>query len=287
MHFTQRLTYFLNFFLIISFVFLFSGCNGGVLCPKGSIALEQRSLIFISFLLMICIIIPVFFMTILFLVKYRENNTSSNYRPNWSHSSFIELLSWSFPVLIIFFLSVLSWNSSHTLDPNKHIISDVKPLKINVISLDWKWLFIYPDKNIATINELVFPVNTPIIFELTSNSVMNSFFIPSLGSQIYTMAGMKTQLNLISNQPGIYKGISSNYSGQGFSNMKFKTIVVSNYLLFQKWIERVKKSSFKLSSISDFKKVANVSENNAVKYYSSVKKHLFDIVVKEVTGIKK
>lgn len=281
MQFLKFRTFILNFFLMSCILFL-NGCNSGVLCPKGDIAIQQRSLILVVFTVMLFIIVPVFFMTWFFSTKYREDNINSDYRPHWSHSNVIESLAWGFPILIIVVLSILSWKSVHDLDPHKKIVSNVDPIKINVVSLDWKWLFIYPKEKIATVNELVFPVNTPITFELTSNSVMNSFFIPSLGSQIYTMAGMRTQLNLIANRSGVYKGISSNYSGKGFSDMKFKTRVTSNVVLFKKWIEKVRCSPHKLDSISSFEKVAYPSENNIIEYYSSIKNNLFNIIIKKI-----
>ncbi|XBC44264.1 MAG: ubiquinol oxidase subunit II [Buchnera aphidicola (Schlechtendalia peitan)] len=285
MQFSKCRMYILNFLLINVICILF-GCSGGILQPSGTIAEEQKFLIFIAFLAMLCIVIPVFFMTVFFTIKYRENNVYVTYKPNWSHSYFIELLVWGIPIFLIILLSVLSWKSSHNLDPRKQIFSYNKPIKINVVSLDWKWLFIYPNENIATVNELVFPINTPIVFELTSNSVMNSFFIPSLGSQIYTMAGMSTELNLIANKSGIYKGISSNYSGKGFSDMKFRVIVTPNSFAFKKWIEKVHNSSYKLSSLSSFKELACPSENSVIKYYSAVKKNLFNIIIKKFHNIK-
>ncbi|XBC37567.1 MAG: ubiquinol oxidase subunit II [Buchnera aphidicola (Meitanaphis microgallis)] len=285
MQFLKCPIYILKFFLII-FVMCLCGCDSGILFPKGNIALEQRSLILTSFLVMLLIIIPVFFMTFFFAIRYRETNINANYRPNWSQSNIVEMFIWGLPIIIIIFLSTLSWKSAHDLDPHRKIISNVEPIKINVISLDWKWLFIYPGEKIATINELVFPVNTPIVFELTSSSVMNSFFIPSLGSQIYTMAGMKTHLNLIANTSGIYSGISANYSGVGFSDMKFRTVVTPNFLLFKEWINKVKRSPYQLSSMSSFKRIAHPSQRNAIEYYSNVKDHLFSIVIKKSRDVK-
>ncbi|XBC39135.1 MAG: ubiquinol oxidase subunit II [Buchnera aphidicola (Nurudea shiraii)] len=274
-------------FCIVTAILTLNGCNSGFLCSKGMIATEQKSLITIAFIVMLFIIIPVFFMTFLFVMRYRKSNINSNYDPTWSHSNIIELLAWGFPIVIIIFLSILSWKSTHDLDPKKRIFSNVAPIKINVVSLDWKWLFIYPNEKIATINELVFPVNTPVIFELTSNSAINSFFIPSLGSQIYAMAGMRTTLNLIANQFGTYKGISANYSGHGFSNMKFKTIVTPNISLFKSWIYKVRNSEHHLSSFLSFKKIAIPSENNIIKYYSDVKDNLFTLILESNKYLKK
>ncbi|XBC40658.1 MAG: ubiquinol oxidase subunit II [Buchnera aphidicola (Nurudea yanoniella)] len=286
MFFLKCRKFILSFFLI-NFILFLTGCNCGFLHPKGFIAEEQKFLIIIAFITMLFIIVPVFFMTFLFFIKYRESNLNVHYRPNWSHSSVIELLIWGFPVIIIVFLSILSWKSTHDLDPRKHIVSDFSPIKINVISLDWKWLFIYPNEKIATINELVFPMNTPIIFELTSNSVMNSFFIPALGSQIYTMAGMHTTLNLIANKFGIYKGISANYSGKGFSNMKFKTVVTPDISSFKRWINKVQCSKNYLNSMLRFKEIAIPNENSIIQYYSNVKKDLFNIVIRNNKNIHK
>ncbi|MDE5285650.1 MAG: cytochrome o ubiquinol oxidase subunit II, partial [Buchnera aphidicola] len=165
------------------------------------------------------------------------------YKPNWCESTKIEATVWTIPILIISFLACLTWHYTHKLEPSKHLISKYSPIKIDVVALDWKWLFIYPDYHIATINKIVLPINRPIIFHITSNSVMNSFFIPSLGSQVYAMPGMITKLNLVANDLGIYKGLSSNYSGKGFSNMKFVVKSVKDKKDFIYWINQVKRSS--------------------------------------------
>ncbi|PPI86332.1 ubiquinol oxidase subunit II [Candidatus Pantoea edessiphila] len=254
---------------------LLSGCESAVLNPKGQIALQQRSLILIAFCLMLIVVIPAIVMTILFAWKYRESNINATYSPDWSHSNKIEIIVWTVPIIIVLFLSVLSWKSTHELEPSKPIVSTIKPIEIDVIALDWKWLFIYPKQNLATINQIAFPVNTPINFKITSNSVMNSFFIPQLGSQIYAMAGMETKLNLIANEPGVYNGISANFSGPGFSDMKFKTIVTKNNEDFAKWITKVKKSNNKLDNMNIFESIALPSENNPVKYFSVIDPDLF------------
>ncbi|MDE5285695.1 MAG: cytochrome o ubiquinol oxidase subunit II, partial [Buchnera aphidicola] len=155
------------------------------------------------------------FMTIYFSFKYKNSNKNQIYKPNWCESNKIEVIIWTVPILIISFLAFLTFHYTYKLEPSKHLISKYSPMRIDVVALDWKWLFIYPDYNVATINKIVFPVNRPIIFHITSNSVMNSFFIPSLGSQVYAMPGMITKLNLVANDIGIYNGLSSNYSGKG------------------------------------------------------------------------
>ncbi|QCI20019.1 MAG: ubiquinol oxidase subunit II [Buchnera aphidicola (Brevicoryne brassicae)] len=273
-----------NFFKKLSLIIIFfslNGCNTLLLDPHGLIAVEESSLILISFIMMLFIIIPVIFMSIYFPVKYCSKNKNQTYEPDWSDSKKIEIVIWSVPILIISFLAFLSWDYTHKLEPKKPIVSFYKPIKINVIALDWKWLFIYPDYHIATINEIMLPVDRPISFEITSNSVMNSFFIPSLGSQIYAMPGMVTKLNLISNSPGKYKGISSNYSGRGFSNMKFTVISALNDVIFKNWIKKIQKSPNKLNTSKMFNVISIPNENCSVEYFSYVKKDLFNQIVNQ------
>ncbi|QCO71017.1 ubiquinol oxidase subunit II [Buchnera aphidicola] len=273
-----------NFFKILSLTLIFiflNGCNGLLLNPHGEIAIEECSLILISFILMLFIIIPVIFMTIYFSFKYRSTNINQIYKPNWSDSKKIEIVVWTIPVIIVSFLAFLSWNYSHKLEPKKPIASFNKPIKIDAVALDWKWLFIYPDYNIATINEIMFPVNRPVIFRITSNSVMNSFFIPSLGSQIYAMPGMTTKLNLIANNPGKYKGISSNYSGKGFSNMKFTAISVLKNSTFIDWVKKIKNSSVKLNMKKFFNTISIPNENYSIEYFSSVQRNLFNQIINQ------
>ncbi|XBC39642.1 MAG: ubiquinol oxidase subunit II [Buchnera aphidicola (Chaetogeoica yunlongensis)] len=282
MKFIKFKSYILNF-VLLSCVFCINGCSSTIFSPNGLIAQQQCYFFIIAFVTMLFIIIPVIFMTIFFLLSYRESNVNKIYTPTWSHSNIIEVLTWGIPIFIVLFLSILSWKSTHELDPKKPILvaNNVQPIRINVISLDWKWLFIYPDKKIATINKLVIPINTPIIFTLTSDSVMNSFFIPSLGSQIYTMPGMQTSLNLIANRSGLFKGFSSNYSGKGFSNMKFNVLVVSNRYIFNEWVKQVQLSKYRLNSIYVFYRFINkFYEDNSVRYFSNVSTDLFNLIVK-------
>lgn len=271
-----------HFFKILSLTLIFfvlNGCNSLLLNPHGTIAIEECSLILISFIMMLFIIIPVIFMTIYFSFKYRSTNINQIYKPNWCYSKKIEIVIWTIPIVIVSFLAFLAWNYSHKLEPKKSIASFNDPIKIDVVALDWKWLFIYPDYKIATINEIMFPVNRPVVFRITSNSVMNAFFIPSLGSQIYAMPGMTTKLNLISNNPGKYKGISSNYSGKGFSNMKFSAISVLKNSTFIDWVKKVKNSSVKLNTMKMFNRISVPNENYSIEYFSSVQKYLFDQII--------
>ncbi|KGD75185.1 cytochrome o ubiquinol oxidase subunit II [Tatumella morbirosei] len=264
---------------LITGAVLLSGCDSALLNPKGQIALEQRSLILTAFGLMLVVVIPAVLMAIVFAWKYRASNTNAKYSPNWSHSNKIEAVVWTIPILIIIFLGVLTWKSTHALEPSKPIASNVKPVEIDVIALDWKWLFIYPEQGIATVNQIAFPANTPVSFKITSNSVMNSFFIPTLGSQIYAMAGMQTKLHLIANEPGTFDGISSNFSGPGFSGMKFKAIATKDDADFQQWVAKVKASPNTLTTMDDFNKLAAPSQDNPVEYFSTANPDLFNQVV--------
>ncbi|MBW7982079.1 cytochrome o ubiquinol oxidase subunit II [Enterobacillus tribolii] len=263
---------------------LLSGCDMALLDPKGQIGLEQRSLILTALGLMLIVVIPVIVMAVVFARKYRASNTSATYTPNWSHSNKIEAVVWTVPIIIIVILAVLTWKTTHELDPYKPLASDVKPIEVEVVSLDWKWLFIYPQQGIATVNELAFPANTPVNFKVTSNSVMNSFFIPRLGGQIYAMAGMQTKLHLIANEPGKYDGISSSYSGPGFSGMKFTAIATPDNATFEQWVANAKKAPNALNSMGDFEKLAKPSEYHPVEYFSSVKSGLFVDIINKFMG---
>lgn len=269
--------------LIASTVML-SGCNMVLMNPKGAIGVEQRTLIITAIALMLIVVIPVIFMAFAFAWKYRASNKDAKYSPNWSHSNKIEAVVWTIPIIIIAILGTITWKTTHELDPFKPIVTDKKPMTIEVVSLDWKWLFIYPEQGIATVNELAFPKDVPVEFKITSNSVMNSFFIPQLGGQIYAMAGMQTKLHLIGNEAGKYDGISSSFSGRGFSGMKFTAIVTPTEGDFDQWVAKVKASSNNLNATSDFNKLAEPSENNPVEYFSSVKPNLFKETIGKFMG---
>ncbi|WP_034912783.1 MULTISPECIES: cytochrome o ubiquinol oxidase subunit II [Erwinia] len=264
---------------LITATLVLSGCDSALLSPKGQIAMEQRSLILTAFGLMMIVVIPAVLMAVVFAWKYRASNTNAKYSPNWSHSNKVEAVVWTVPILIILFLAILTWKSTHALEPGKPIASDVKPIEIDVIALDWKWLFIYPEQGIATVNQIAFPANTPVNFKITSNSVMNSFFIPTLGSQIYAMAGMQTKLHLIANEPGTFNGISSNFSGRGFSGMKFKAIATPDNAAFEQWVANAKTSSHTLTTMDDFEKLAAPSENHPVEFFSTANPELFKQVI--------
>src|SRR5882757_3827353 len=219
---------------------LTGSCRGaGVLDPQGPIASAERLILLNATAIMLVVVVPVIILTLAFAWWYRASNQRSTYSPDWSYSGHIELVVWSIPAMVVILLAGVAWTGSHLLDPARRLQSDVKPIRIEVVSLDWKWLFIYPDQHIAAINELVVPAETPVEFMLTSATVMNSFFVPQLGSQIYTMPGMATYLNLMADRPGEYPGLSAQFSGDGFSDMRFVVRAVPA-ADFQSWLARTR-----------------------------------------------
>jgi len=203
-----------------------SACTEGVLDPKGPIAAAERQILFNALSIMLAIVIPTILATLGVAAWFRASNRRARYLPDFEYSGRLEVLVWSIPAMTVLLVGGVAWVGSRDLDPRKPIVSTVKPLNVEVVSLDWKWLFIYPEQGIATVNQLTIPVGTPVNFELTSSGVMNSFFVPQLGSQIYTMAGMVTRVHLQADQPGIYRGLSAQYSGSGFADMRFAVDVV-------------------------------------------------------------
>ena len=248
-----------------------------VLQPKGEIAQRELDILLFGAGLALFVVLPVFALTLYIVFKYRAGNTKATYSPEWEHSRTFEAVWWAVPILLIAILSFITIKTSHSLDPFKPIVSDKKPLTIQVVALQWKWLFIYPEQNIASVNFAQFPVDTPVNFEITSDAPMNSFWIPQLGGQIYAMSGMSTQLHLIANQAGDYNGVSANISGKGFSGMHFiaKASAESD---FGAWVRDVKQSQNRLS-LATYDELAKPSENNPVTLYSSVDANLYDTIV--------
>jgi len=265
--------------LALCAVTLLSGCNMALLDPKGPVGAQEKWLIILSFVLMMIVVIPVFVMAFYFPWKYRASNKNAEYKPKWSHSTKIEVVIWSVPALIIVVLSYVVWTSTHELSPFRPIASEQKPVTIEAIALDWKWLFIYPDQHIATINHIEFPTGVPVKFRITSDTVMTSFFIPRLGSQIYAMAGMQTQDHLQADEPGVYTGRNTQFSGPGFSSMRFKAVATSREQ-FQRWVARVKQTQTKLD-MATLKRLEKPSEGDSASYYSDVVPHLFDRIIKK------
>lgn len=286
-----------TFFTVLSLcamAVLLTGCGGDIVTfnSKGQIGVEQRDLIIISFALMLIVVIPAIVMTFWFAWKYRESNTEAEYLPEWSHSTKIEIVVWGVPCLIIAALAYITYVTSHSLDPYRKIDHSKPSLDIQVIAEPFKWVFIYPDRSIATVNEVYFPDNQPVTFHITSDFSMNSFFIPQLGGQVYAMAGMRTQLNLIANEVGVFDGLSANYSGHGFSRMRFKAHAVSEND-YNAWVQKVQSSNQTL----DFKTLQGLAEHVTqgiqpnmvhskdvplpakVQYFSSVQPDLFKAVI--------
>ncbi|PYE87887.1 ubiquinol oxidase subunit II [Phyllobacterium leguminum] len=265
---------------------LLSGCNMVVMSPSGDIARQQADLILISVALMLIIIVPVIFLTLFFAWKYRHSNTDAPYDPEWSHSTRLEVVIWSAPLAIIIALGAITWMSTHKLDPyrpldeiapGRPVAANVKPLNVEVVALDWKWLFIYPDYGIASLNEMAAPLDVPINFKITSTSVMNSFYIPALAGQIYAMPGMATKLHAVINKPGDYEGLSANFSGSGFSHMRF-TFKGLDQAGFDAWVASVKQKGTSLTR-ADYQKLELPSEKEPVRYYSTVDNGLFDAIL--------
>jgi cytochrome o ubiquinol oxidase subunit 2 len=265
-------------FISASLMLLLSGCsNLDILNPKGSVGLAERDLIATSTWAMLIVVIPVIALTLFFAWRYRASNRNAEYKPGWTHSTAVEVAVWTIPTLIILFLAVLTWKSTHELDPYRPLESQVKPINVEVVALDWKWLFIYPDLGIASVNQLAIPVGTPVNFRITSDTVMNSFFIPQLGGQIYAMAGMQTRLHLIADHTGDYAGLAANFSGKGFSDMKFRTLATSPED-FNAWVAKVRASSDRLD-MDRYHAVSEPSEKDPVRYFSTVDPKLFNNII--------
>ncbi len=257
-----------------------SGCKMAVMDPKGPVGAGEKDLILLAVALMLIPVIPVIVMTVAFAWKYRASNTRATYAPDFEHSNRIEAVVWAVPCLIILALGAVTWVSTHTLDPRKAVAAttpNVKPVEVEVVSLDWKWLFIYPDYGVASVNELALPVGTPVHFRLTSATVMNAFFVPQLGSQIYTMTGMETQLNLRADAAGDYEGMSTNYSGEGFAGMKF-TARAMDQAGFDAWIAKAKTSTKSLDT-AGYAALAKRSQDVPASFYGSVDPNLFHRVL--------
>ncbi len=265
-----------------------SGCEAIVLAPAGDIAIQQRDLLVFSVLLMLLVIVPVMALTVYFAWKYRASNkqTEEEYSPDWDHSTHLELVIWAVPLLIIICLGAVTWTGTHLLDPYRPLdrikdgeaVSEAhKPLQVEVVALDWKWLFIYPEYGIATVNELAAPVDRPIRFHITSSGVMNSFYVPALAGQIYAMPGMETKLHAVINRPGEYTGFSANYSGDGFSNMRFAFYGMDDEA-FNQWVAKVRAGGSALDRDA-YLELERPSEKVPVIYYSGIEPQLFDAVV--------
>jgi cytochrome o ubiquinol oxidase subunit 2 len=255
------------------------GCTEGVLDPKGPIAGVERQILFNSLGIMLAIVIPTILATLGVAYWFRSSNKLASYLPSFEYSGRLEVLVWSIPAMTVLLVGGVAWVGAHDLDPRKAIASTSKPVRVQVVSLDWKWLFIYPDQGIATVNQLTIPVGTPVNFELTSSGVMNSFFVPQLGSQIYTMAGMATRLQLQADHPGTYRGLSAQYSGDGFADMRFAVDAVPAED-FAQWLTTVRANGPVLDAPA-YADLAKPSKAVAPYTYRAVAPTLFNDILSE------
>ncbi len=262
---------------------LLSGCNLVILNPAGDVAVQQRNLIIAATALMLLVIVPVIALTFIFAWRYRASNTDATYDPEWHHSTQLEVVIWTVPLLIIIALGAMTWISTHTLDPfrplsrlapNKPVPADAKPLRVEVVALDWKWLFIYPELGVASLNEMAAPVDVPISFKITSSSVWNTFHVPALAGMIYAMPGMETQLQGVMNKEGEFTGLSAHYSGSGFSRMTF-TFRSLGQQGFDEWVAKARASGTPLDRAA-YLKLDKPSEAEPVRYFGSVENGLYN-----------
>jgi cytochrome o ubiquinol oxidase subunit II len=255
-------------------VCLLASCrSAGVLDPEGPIASAERLILFNATAIMLVVVVPVIVLTLAFAWWYRASNERAAYEPDWSYSGHVELVTWSIPAMVVILLAAVGWIGSHQLDPAVKLKADAKPMRVEVVSLDWKWLFIYPDQQVATVNQLVIPTGVPVQFLLTSATVMNSFFVPQLGSQIYTMPGMTTQLNLLAARPGDYPGLSANFSGDGFSDMRFMVHAVPA-TEFASWLTRTREAGPALNADA-YAQLARPEADAQARTYGDVDADLF------------
>lgn len=255
-----------------------ASCTEGVLDPKGPVGAAQLTILIDSLAIMLAIVVPTIAATFAFAWWFRAGNKRARYRPDWEFSGQLEVLVWSIPLMTIMLLGGVAWIGSHSLDPARELPSDGPPLEVQVASLDWKWLFIYPDRQVAAVNELVIPAGVPVRFTLTSASVMNAFFIPELGSMLYAMNGMASELNLQADAPGTFQGRSTHYSGAGFSDMTFSVRAVSADE-FAVWLDRTAANSGPTLDATSYAQLAQQSSDVAPFTYRAVDPGLFHRIV--------
>lgn len=265
---------------------LAAGCQMVVLDPAGDVARQQGNLVIASTLLMLVIIVPVMALTVFFAWRYRAANTEATYKPDWDHSTQLELVIWAAPLLIIICLGALTWVGTHLLDPyrplartapGRPVTAEMRPVEVQVVALDWKWLFLYPEYGIATVNELAVPVDRPVRFRISASSVMNSFYIPALAGQIYAMPGMETRLHGAFDRTGDFTGFSANYSGAGFSQMRFRARSLSD-ADFAAWVQTARAGGGTLDRAT-YLALERPSAKEPVRRFAAIDANLFDAVV--------
>jgi cytochrome o ubiquinol oxidase subunit 2 len=273
----------LRYAMIAGLALLAGGCDRAVvLNPKGPIADAERGLLFDAFTVMMLVIVPVIIMVFVFAWRYRASNRDARYEPTWADSAKVDAVVWLIPALIVIAVGVLVWRSTHKLDPYREIASQQPPLDIQVVGQDWKWLFIYPEQGIAVVNQMAIPAGRPISLRITSDTVMNSFYVPALAGQIYAMAGMQTRLQMLADQPGKFVGRNTQYSGGGFSDQHFEVLATSQ-ADFDAWAAKARQSPDKLDAAT-YARLAQKSRNNPVVYYSTVEPKLFDSIIEKFAG---
>jgi cytochrome o ubiquinol oxidase subunit 2 len=259
---------------ITSAAMLLASCSEGVLDPRGPVGKAVRIILYDSTAIRLAVVIPVIVLTLVFAWWFRAKNKRARYRPDWEYSGRIEMIIWSIPALIVLFLGGIAWTGSHDLDPPLPLAESTAPLDIEVVSLDWRWLFIYPHEGIASLNRLVVPAGVPLRFRLTSTTVMNSFFVPQLGTQIYTMPNMVTRLNLQADEPGTFEGLSAQFSGDGFSDMRFD-LVSTEAEAFKSWVSATKTQGGVLDA-GTFEELVKPAKADGAQTYAQVSEGLFD-----------
>lgn len=266
---------------------LLSGCNLVVMSPSGDVATQQSELIVYATVLMLIVIIPVILLTLFFAWHYRASNSSSRYEPDWDHSISLEIVIWAVPLAIIIMLAGLTWVATHRLNPyddlrrispNQAVDPDVEPMTVYVAAMDWKWLFFYPEQGIATVNEAAVVVDRPIEWKLTSTTVMNAFYVPAMSGMIYAMSGMETELNAVMNKAGVYDGFSANYSGAGFSYMRFD-LHAFDQVGFDTWVASVREGSKGPLTRTAAQQLDQPSVDHPVTYFGTVEKGLWDRIL--------
>lgn len=271
---------------------LLSGCNLVLLNPAGDVAAQQGDLIVYATVMMLLVILPVMALTVFFAWQYRASNEKARYEPEWAHSISLEIVIWAVPLAIIIVLAGLTWVATHRLDPyadlrriseTQPIAEDVEPMTVQVIALDWKWLFIYPEQQIASVGEMAVIKDRPLEFKLTSNTVMNAFYIPDMAGMIYAMAGMETELNAVLNAPGVYEGFAANYNGAGFSHMRFDVESYDTEAEFDAWVENVRARGTAELSDETFNTLATPGLFEEVAYYASLEDGIYDRILNMCT----
>lgn len=258
-----------------------SGRAEGVLDPWGPVGATQRQLLYECLGVMLLVVVPVIVLTLAFAWWFRASNKRAAYRPDWNYSGKVEFTIWVIPLLIVLFLAAVAWVGSQELDPYRPLHASKRRLRVEVVSMDWKWLFIYPELGVASVNELALPLDTPVRMDITSASVMNAIFIPGLAGQIYAMAGMCTQMSVIADKEGIYRGLSSQFSGDGFTDMHFK-VIAADRPGFERWVEGLRRSGQVLDKPA-YERLIGHRGTAAASYYAAADNNLFDYAMQRGT----